>query len=219
MKSSWNNEVTRSCPRTLRSQASGFDTMLNHQPKLTHRLAPPPRPLAHQRRIIEPLCAPFRLGPESAGAQPASNAALQARSVQDTDDGKERLVEPLSLSLLILSLLLPPRVLLAALAFLSLSRMGRGRSLLLRAIWCSSSFEGGWWWWWYALGVMGRETETERGEVGVTLCSGVFAHAEVVVGLERRLGVRVVQQDRRGGRVGVRGGLGLLLGGVAGGCD
>jgi len=64
--------------------------------------------------------------------------------------------------------------------------------------------------------MMGLEPEPECGEVRVTLCTGVLAHAEVVVWLKRRLGVRVVQQERRGGRVA---GPGRLWGGMAGGCD
>lgn len=120
--------------------------MLDRQAELAHRLAPTMRPLMHQRGIVEPLCAPFQLGlglEECAGAQPASDATLQARSVQDADDGEERLVEPFSLlpSLLLLLLFqLEVPLLFAALALVSFSRLVRSSSLL--AIW-SQCFEGG----------------------------------------------------------------------------
>jgi hypothetical protein len=71
---------------------------------------------------------------ECASAQRTGNAALQALTVQEADDGEERVIEPLSLLPSVLLLLI------VALAFVSFPSMMRGSSLL--AIW-GRCFEGG----------------------------------------------------------------------------
>ena len=115
--------------RTLRTQISGLDGILDHQLELAHRFTPTTRSRAHHRRIAKPFCALFRLGPgldECTGAQPAGDAALQLGGGKDADDGEEEhLVEPFSLLLLLLLLLL-----FVALGFVSFPRMMRGSSLL-----------------------------------------------------------------------------------------
>lgn len=176
--------------------------MLYFQVKFVHRLTPTTSPRAHQNRIIAPsLCAiaivaGARIGQrlkQGASTQPPGNTALQSRSVQNTDYGQKRLVEHRCRwgccccwgavgSELCLRLCL-----FALFAFVGFPGATVRRITGGGRIFCGVT-------------LLFREL-IERDEVDVALCAAVFQDAEVVVRLERGFGVRVVYQDRRGGRV------------------
>ncbi len=97
--------------------------------------------------------------------------------MQDANDGEERLVETFSFLLLLLEL----SPLFLALALVSFPRMVR-----LLSIRCCNFKRR----WWCALRLL---ADSKRHKVHITLCAGVLTHTEVVVGLQRGFGVRIVQ--------------------------
>jgi hypothetical protein len=172
--------------------------MLDRQPKLAHRLATTLRPVSNKGWG-------WRSAP-----QPAGNAALQARGVQDADGGEVRqaVLPPL--------LAAAPAVVVpvgdaaahccACVIFPDGTRQQLPRHmgpLFRERVVCAGDDDGD----------RARDRMRQGPRYAVHGCT---RDVEVGVGLKRRLSVRLVQQDRRGGRV-IRPGRLWLREGVSGG--